>query len=102
MQQHQRAGQNALSGPFLSSTPLRTNLTKRSPSLTVELVVGFVPRAGRVCVEVWVYTRRLVPLGRVWDFRLLRKVPMSETRSKLGHAAAEKMAVLQKNAPTLK
>jgi len=79
MQQHQRAGQNALSGPFLSSTPLRINLnltksspslsvelvvalsgpflsstplrinlTKSSPSLSVELVVGFVPRTGRV------------------------------------------------------
>jgi len=48
MQQHQRAGQNALSGPHFSATPLRTNLTKCSPSLRVELVVGFVPRAGRV------------------------------------------------------
>jgi len=50
MQQHQRAGQNALSGPFFSATPLplRTNLTKCGPSLRAELVVGFVPRAGRV------------------------------------------------------
>jgi len=48
MQQHQRAGQNALCGPFISATPLCANLTKSSPSLRVELVVGFVPRAGRV------------------------------------------------------
>jgi len=82
MQQHQRAGQNALSGPFqfLASTPLRTNLTKSSPSLRVELViVGFVPRAGRVLK----YGYKLVGWCRWGESGtppgLLRKVPMSET-----------------------
>jgi len=42
VRQHQCAGQNALFGPFLSATPLRTNLTKSSPSLRAELVVGLV------------------------------------------------------------